>query len=311
VELYEEAFQSVTNNLSIAYIMDLNVFVIPIKVLKGFGLWQNKNVSRFYTFYGIFMHLIFLTSITLFQFLYVIEITTTAELLDFLMYCPSFVAVFIKSLLLVNKIDEIESLLASMEKLTAKVKSPERYKHRTNAITKFYKIYCTSTWIATAFAAYTSFTAHEMPFKMWLPFDPYKSSFAFLFVTTISIISALVICIVGTSLDLFPAFLMVYADILLDDLCASFATQQIDIDGKNNSKVESRKRFLQLIDEHRKIKQLITEITKVMKHNLLIKGLTTSIIVCAISCSLSTVRNTNLERIVPTNIIFISVNFGI
>jgi len=290
--------------------MDLNVFVIPIKVLKGFGLWQNKNANRFYAFYGIFMHLIFLTSITLVQFLYVIEITTTAELLDFLMYCPSFVAVFIKSLLLVNKIDEIESLLASMEKLTAKVKSPERYKHRTNAIKKFYRTYCTSTWIATAFAAYSSFTAHELPFKMWLPFDPYKSSFAFLFVTTISIISALVICIVGTSLDLFPAFLMVYADILLDDLCVSFASTQV-YDRKQNSKVESRKRFLQLIDEHRKIKQLVTEITKVMKHNLLIKGLTTSIIVCAISCSLSTVRNTNLECFVPTNIIFISVNFGI
>jgi len=114
--------------------MDLNALSTPIEILKGFGLWQNKNASKFYVAYGIFMHLIFIGLSTLFQVLSVVEIKTTDELLDFMIYCPTFVAIFVKSLVFAAKVNKIESLLTSMKELMAKVNFCEKYERRTNFI---------------------------------------------------------------------------------------------------------------------------------------------------------------------------------
>jgi hypothetical protein len=38
---------------------------IPIKVLKTFGLWQKKDSSLAYFFYGVVMHVIFIDIYTL------------------------------------------------------------------------------------------------------------------------------------------------------------------------------------------------------------------------------------------------------
>jgi len=135
---------------------------------------------------------------------------------------------------------------------------------------------------------------HELPFKLRLPFDIHNNNFTFMFVTTMSVASTLGFCTVGTCLDLFPVIFMSYAVILLDDLCEHFET--LVVPGKNkNPKVESREKILELVEEHLKIKQLIKEMTNIIEHILLMQGLCSSMILCAISYSLSTVSNANLE----------------
>jgi len=287
--------QSATN-LSIAIIMDLNVFVIPNKILKCFGLWQNKNASRFYAAYGIFMHLIFIGLNTLFQFLHVIDIESTDELLDFLIFCPCFVSIFIKSLVFVAKAGEIECLLATMKDLITKVNFTKQYEHETRFIGRFFKISLALCFISNIIATCSSFALQILPFKMWLPFEVHENSLTFFLVATFSNVSTFGFGAVGVCLNVFADFFMNYAVILLEDFNENFESQQV-YDKKKNPKVENRKRFLQLIDEHRKIKELIQEMTNIFNPFWLVEGLTCSIILCAASYSLTTVSDANLEFI--------------
>jgi len=273
-------------SFQLSNIMDLNVFLTPIKILKGFGLWQNKNASRFYAVYGIFMLLTHIGLSTLFQFLYVIDIKTTDQLLHFLTFCPTFVDIFIKSLILMTKIEAIEELLTSMKELMAKIKSPEKYERQTNAFRKFYKTYLAIALIATLFGAYSSLALRILPFKMWLPFDAFKSSLSFFLVAGLANATLFGFCAIGASLNFTPVIFMKYAAIFLNDLCERIATQQTDADDKD-LRVESRKRFLQLIEEHLEIKHFIEKATNVFAPFLLVQGLCCSTILCAISYSLT------------------------
>jgi len=287
------AIQSVTNQLSIAHIMDLNVFKVPINILKGLGLWQNKNASRFYAVYGILMHFIYIGLSTLFQLLYVIEITTTDQLLIFLIYCPTFIEIFIKSLVFVAKVDAIEKLLTSMKELIAKINFIEKYKRQTRFIGRFFKIYLGFCFTANMLGMYTSFTLQELQYKMWLPFDIHQNSLTFFLAATITNITTFGFIAVGVCLNIFADFFMNHAVILLDDLCERFENLN-STDKKNDVKVENRKRFLQLIDEHRKIKQLIQKIANIFNLFWLAEGLTCSIVLCALLYSISTVSSANL-----------------
>jgi len=285
--------------------MDLNVFLTPMKILKGFGLWQNKNASRFYAAYGIFMFFIYIGLSTLFQSLYIIDITSSDQLLDFLIHFPSFVSIFIKSLVFIARIDKIEDLLASMQELMAKVKSADKYKRQTRFIGRFFNINLISGLIATLLAAYTSFALQELELKMWLPFNIHDNYSLFVLVATISNVTVFGFVAVGVCLNVFADFFLNYAAIVVEDLCERFASQQVH-DKKKDFKVENRKRFLQLIEEHRKIKQLIQEMANIFNPIWLMEGLTCSIVLCAISYTLSNVSNANLYYFLSTYLLIFS-----
>jgi len=262
-------------------------FRLPIKILTTFGLWQKKSSSRFYKVYGLLMHLTFISLATLCMLLYIHKVKTVKDMTDFLVFTPTYVVIFIKSIVYISKVEKIEALLVEMEELLPQEALSAEAKKQLEGIARILKIFLALISIAVTFSDIGAFMNHELVYKLWLPFDIQDNQLSYNIVFAQVSICTIGFCLVGASLDMFPAFLIAYVTILLENLCKKLTEKLIH----SGSKKKMHENLLECIEEHRKIRQLVRGIEEINSQILLIQGLVSSIVLCTISFTLSLVSN--------------------
>lgn len=78
--------------------MDSNIFAplrLPIKMLRVTGLWQRKQSTWAYLFYGVFMHIFIVDLFMTLQFMYLFTFESLEDFANLMTMLPTYIMVSI------------------------------------------------------------------------------------------------------------------------------------------------------------------------------------------------------------------------
>jgi hypothetical protein len=288
-----------------------------IKVLINAGIWQKKSSSWTYFCYGIVVHLIFIDLYFLLQFAYLFTFETFEDFALLMTMCPTCFAFAIQSLTLMSKIDEIEWILTEINQIAKEENFSEKFQKPLKLIDSIFKVFCTATFLCCTFGLGIPFINHELPYKMWFPFDYKNNELLFWLSVIYQGIDSMCFSIIDIVLDVMPAMFMCYIIGMLEELCDRLESMTIrDKDGKSktesfyrskqkiastskdsegprsDSEAKNRQEFLKCLKLHSKILEISMKVEKLFSIVIMVQGMAMTLVVCTTMYALTVVSLT-------------------
>lgn len=204
--------------------MFMYVFDIPIKYLSLTGIWIDKNTSRPRILLSILSHSFFIDISMLFVIINmftvkrsIVEYSAAMEMI------PFFVGLFTKTLNIMYKKQKIEKLMESLKDLMGQDSWIEKSKgvklqKRVEVVNKIFK-YSLSFLVITSFInPIVCIARHELPVKMWLPYDYSSNEFLYWFSFSHEFIGGLIFMPVLIICDILPNFFICFAIGIAEEL---------------------------------------------------------------------------------------------
>ena len=270
-------------------------FKIPIKVLKVFGLWQKKTSSSLYFFYGVVMHVIFIDIYTLLQFYYFFTFMTFEDFAFLMTLLPTYAALVVKSINFMYYVDDIVMLLETIQEILEEESFTETLQKQLYRVHLVY-IWFSGTAIATCILAIgIPFVYHELPYRMWFPYDYNKSQVLFWLSVSYQLFDSTCYAAVDIVLDTLPAIFMCYILGMLEELCSRLENLkgQSNVVGgsKEFIKIDNKKELLHLIQLQLKIHDLSRKVEKYFSFVIVAQGSMSTLILCTTSFALTIVSS--------------------
>nr|QGW50713.1 odorant receptor 15 [Propsilocerus akamusi] len=270
-------------------------FRIPVRILKTFGLWLTKEANWIYWLFSIINQLVMIELFTFLQFVYLFTFQTFEDFANLMSLLPTFCSIVVKSLNLCYNVNEIQTLMSSLHDLFEFCTTTENLKLRIIEIDRIFKIFWSSALLTCFLGALVPFTVHELPYKMWFPYDT-SNFYLFWLSASYQIIVTFCISAVDIVMDSLPVMFMSYAVGALEELKHRLASlekhKQLNVDGSiNRNKVDNLKQFLKIIEMQRTINNFIKRIERIFSTVLLAQGLMSTLIFCTTAFSLSIVQD--------------------
>ena len=237
--------------------MVLRPFLLPIKILRYFGIWQEKNSSKLFKFYGVILFLYLLVHGSFLQSVFVVEklrsneMKESFETLSILLTC--FVTMS-KTLIFFGSAHKVRKLMKNLNKL---LKFSEFSKERPhivsyeNSIIRFFSLNFTFHFTVcnmSLLIAVVFFKEKRLPFKSYVYFDYENDLWAYFYTVCLEYSVALYVIFVNGSFDAFPIVFMCYVIAILKELNEKIQhlrenmnTHQIDLRKCVNLHVELKK----------------------------------------------------------------------
>lgn len=256
-------------------------------MLKLTGFWQTKNSTWAYFAYGIIMHIIFIDVFLVLQIGYLFKFQTLVDFASLMTMLPTYTAMFLRSVYLFYNFDQIVELFEVLHKSLDHVKMTPKFTRHLTRIQSIFKFFWSSAAISCIVGSFVPFTAHELPYRMWFPYDYVNSFYMFWCGSFYQIISTLCCCGFDIVEDTLPVFFMAYILAMLEQLC-----DQLKDLKKTESKREMvlrRSEFLKCIDFQMSIIELTKKVEKIFSLVFLIRGLISTFILCTTSFALTAV----------------------
>lgn len=178
-------------------------FGLPIKILKLSGVWQRKSSSWTYFFYGIITHLIFIDLFTFLQFCYFFVFETFEDFAFVMTLFPTFLAFNVKTVILMREVDEICDLLEDVQQFVEQKNLSEKLQKHLKLIDLVFKTYWGSATVACILALGMPLVLHELPYRMWFPYDYTNNELLFWFSVAYQGFVTICLSIVDIILDTF------------------------------------------------------------------------------------------------------------
>lgn len=283
----------------------LEVFKVPFKILKLFGLWQNKDSSFSYRLYGFIMYLAFVFLFMFFMLLYVPYIDDLQSLTDCMSTLLTNVALNVKTINFLYNLSSIASLKDSVGKLI-EVETIKNHDQVQKYVKQAWSIFKAFTWSAVVacslggLAPLFNIKEHKLAYKMHFPMlDPENSDATFILLCIYQLTPAFSCC-VNTTLDMLPVFFMCFAagmikelSIRLEKIGDKKTVKEIKANPQllNANKNDDLKELLKCIEIHQEIRKLVDETQRIFSGVIMFQGVMSSIIFCSTAFMLSTVRN--------------------
>ncbi|CAO1433671.1 unnamed protein product [Diamesa serratosioi] len=293
------------------YFDPMTIFNVPKKYMKLMGMWQEKSSSKWYKFYGIVMHLINIDLYLAMQFAYlIIKLEDVKELSDVLSVIFSYIALLLKSLNFMYQLEDIKSLIKTLNELIKYSGADETFKTRSKMIQQtksvqrvfnLFWFFCILTCIVSGFIPFfqTKVINTKFPNKLWLPFDYSTDSYWYWTLTYYQILNSLIYSGVLVALDVLPVVFMSFAASLVDELalritkigneaiCCNTTTKR-SIKIIQQKRHEANKEELRrCIESHLKIKEFVGKTGNIFSTMIIIQGLMSSIILCTCAFQLT------------------------
>lgn len=265
-------------------------FKLCFAILKFYGMWQDGNQSWIYFAFGYLAHIIGIQVYMMFQFVFAI---LSENLLDF----TEAVTLAITNLAMVfkcfNFFMKIKNIIKSLEVLKTllelSVPKDENNKRdllrsRVNFGYKIFKIFWSTVILTCVVSTIPPFVSHQLPYKIWFPFDTKNSEFGFWAAFAIMSVNSPYVAFVDCALDILPVIFITFAIGLIDELSARIELFGLS-DDIESSKIELKK----CIEIHKSIKSYIAMIQDNFAIATLLQGLLSTVIMCTSAFTMSTV----------------------
>lgn len=270
-------------------------FKVPIKILKLYGLWNTKNLSRARIVYAFVVSVLSFGLYTTLQFIYLFTFDTFNDFVHLMSLLPTCIAMVFKIFNFLYNFSNFEELLSMIKEAVESETLSRSFENSLNQIDKIFKAYWASVVGTTLLAIFIPFFQHELPFRMWVPFDIVHNNFNFWCAVWYQIIDTCLGCGVLCVLDLFPVICMSYILGMLKQLSSKLeAIKSHEIsqgDGKASRIVVSSEEFQKCINYHLKIVRIARKVEKIFSSILLAQGVISMVVLCTTSFALTIVSD--------------------
>lgn len=284
------------------------VFSIPFKVLKFFGIWQEKSSSWCYRLYGSIFIIFGVNLYALLMFLYLFHVENFQELSDCLAVFSSLFAECFKVFYLIFKVEHILTLVKNLDQLIklSECKLNENHEkickrvRRLKQIYKFLVCKSVATLTLTCLIPIIHWREHKLAFQMYLPMVDYANNDGLFIATAVYQMLVIVLAQINMTLDILPMLFMCFVIGLIEELSDQLRnigepknnlqrTKQPGISQSKHVNNSEAQELLKCIKIHQGIKKFIADTQKHFAVNIMIQGAMSSIILCTSAFTLSLV----------------------
>lgn len=199
-------------------LVGLKSFAIPVKILKCFGLWQTRISSWKYCIFGASMHFFFIDLLMILQLGYLGELKNLKDFSDVTNLLIMMLLVLLRSIIFIQKVGDIEELFKLVKETFDDGFVNYDETKRLQNIVKLFKFYWGSSFATIIIAAFTPFLTHELPQKLWFPYD-YKSNEFLFWISAVYQTMASTIQGIEITLNVFPLIFICYIIEMMEQLC--------------------------------------------------------------------------------------------
>jgi hypothetical protein len=282
-------------------------FKLNFWLFKTVGMWQDGNQSWLYFIFGYIFHFFVIECYVICQFVYAINADNLADTVDALGYCITNITVALQSVNFFIRVRRFEKILESLNSLlefsaTSWHKERVHIKQEVAFAFKVYKVFWGTAVTTCIIGGFVPFTAHELPYKGWFPFDTSYGGIGFWIASVYMVLNTTFpIAAICISLDILPVILMSFAIGLIRELEARLseigATKTMKVVRAGTSREifvkpsseTCQNRLVKCLEIHKKIIKLVDEIHDNFSTAILIQGLMSSVIICMCAFTMSVV----------------------
>lgn len=283
-------------------------FFLPFKVMKVFGMSQDRDSSWFYRVYGFVIHFAFIDLFTLFHVIYFFHFDTLQELSD---CAGTFLTNFgqvLKTLNWMMKLKSIKKLVDSLEQLVSfsDHSGNKDRKQLTNFLKQgrfVYKVVFISAVTSCLFAGLVPLLNkknHKLAYRMYFPYLDYTNNEEIFVLLAIYQMSPVFICAVTLSVDCIPVFIICFATGMIEELSdrmreigKKISVWEISENPRMIQNTQNEEtimmELLKCVEIHLKIKELIVGVQSNFSGVIMVQGISSSIIFCTTAFMLSLV----------------------
>lgn len=254
--------------------MDLEVFRIPLKVLKIFGLWITKKSSKFYAIYGLFVQYFFIFQYTAMMGLAAVNLSGIIDFADQSSYfCTFFVCCF-KCVNFNRHCDNLEVLFSDIQRTMIEYDWNEIHIEPINRAYKFLKAFWIAVFGTCIFGGIVPFLTDQLAYKMWFPYSLdvpalyYLSAFYQLIDSTCAASA-------NVMMDMMPVLLIGYHIAMLEDLMEKLRS------------IKEPQELRKCIQYQLKIIELAERTEDIFSTVIFIQGMCASVVLCMSSFAMT------------------------
>lgn len=274
-------------------------FKLCFWVFKSAGMWQDGNQSWTYFIAGYLVHFVLIDIYLVCQFIYAFKAENLIDLVDALGLTTTYLSEICKCINFFAKLKLIKKLLETLEALL-KFSADERFANRNHVRVqvafslKVYKMFWFSAFMTCCSGAFVPIFSHQMPYKVWFPFNTEYSSTGFWIASYYLVLNSFYVSAVDMALDILPVIFISFAIGLIDELSdrlAQVGNIQALMKVRNSQKCEQQniQELINCIKIHKKITEFVGEIRSNFAVVIFAQGLMSSIILCTSAFTMSVV----------------------
>lgn len=247
-------------------------------------------------------HLLSIDLYTSLQFVYLFIFETAEDFMNVMSLFPTCIALCFKSLNFIWQVDEVEELFEMLRVIFTDNEMNEDFKNQLRRVDKLFKYFWGSAVVTSALGITVIFFQHELPYRMWFPYDIETNEFGFWLSAVYQIIISCSVCGIVAVFDLFPTFFMSYILGMLQQLCGRLEELKkreiLNSDGSvNEDRIKDNKKdFIQCINYHLAILTVTRKVEKIFSAVLMTQGMMSTLILCTTAFALTIVSTFNFFK---------------
>lgn len=271
-------------------------FDLPLKILSIYGKTIEENFKLKNFLIALLTHIIFVDIFLIFQLLYLMEISSIRDFMEFLSLFSTHLCYVAKlTNLLVNYRGYIE-IIALLRENIKTYEINGKFIKRIDKVNLFFRIIFFSALISSSCGGFASYFTHELAFKMWFPsMNSTTLNPGFLSVAIYQHIDGIWLSGTDVTFDFIPVFLMVYVVAMLEQLCEKLEMmREKQLKGfpkKKNSVFNLQSELISIELQRLKIIEIVRKIEKSFNFAFFARGFTTSFVICTSMFALSSITD--------------------
>jgi hypothetical protein len=286
----------------------METFEKPIKVFKLFMLWPEGTPSKLRLVTILALRVIFVEIYLILAVIFLMKVESIEEFSKSIGVTPMYIVSVFKSInFLVNreKIHQLYQDLKSLVEDSSWIQKQKGLKltQRITQITRIFKIFLSFSMYGVTMSAFVAFVEHELPLKMWFPYD-YKSNEALFWLSAIyQITGGYFMTPITVLIEVFPIFIISYLTGIVEDLCERLEKigdkkKRVKFEIKTVETLENLENYNELVNcvkIHQKIVEMTSSLNEIFGKDFWFQGFISIFVLCTTSFSLTIVSGKSIE----------------
>jgi hypothetical protein len=285
-------------------------------IFKTFGLTITRQSSRKHILLAVSARFLLFDPIVVMQIMLIPKLKNIVELTSVASILATFLSAFYEMMVFYYNHDAIKCLINEIRDCIADFGVDENFSKRVSMISKVYKGFLAFGFYTFFASAASCFVFYTPVVPMWMPID-IKVELNFWLIYFYQSCGCLYITPVMASLQLLPAFFIVYIHRLLEQLCERLEKikkhRVLNPDGTINQaeKTDNRLELIKCIDFHIRIYEINKKVSNMFSIVFLVRGIMTCILICTTTFSLFAISDAAIITQFAAYVIYVFIQLFI
>lgn len=283
----------------------MKIFELPLKHLELFG-WSENKISKSRATFLIIMHVLCVELIAICELIFLVTSDNVRDFSEVSTTVPSFLGLSLRTLNILRMKSEMQQLLKTLEDLIQYenwnvAQKGTKLRQRIKQIDTISKTAFGLMVASIFFGSFRSFVIHDIPYKMWLPFDHKSNQFLLWSTIAYQLLACFIYIPLNFTLEAIPLFFIFYLVGLTEELSDKLkgiieeyssakkddkiesTSNQPAVTDQVNTRAENEvhlKELLQCIEIQLKIKSLVVDFGDIYSKSFWVQGFFSSWILC-------------------------------